>query len=178
MLLLPYICLCAEDKKDDESFVKQRLNEQFIKAMDILNTRRRREVLEQQRIEKKDRLRRQLGHEETKSNLDVQNPEVQKPKTRGKDKKSLMEQEREIHEAYQTLSRELEKRKIQREKHHRIKVIRQKEHAEAMAKKHDLWRRIAIGKDQLTRVSSKQYTILISLVCLCLVYLHIKNTLV
>ena len=131
--------------------------------MDILNTKRMHEVLEQQRMEKKEALRRNLGQEETKSKFDVQKPEDQKPKTRGKDKKSLMEQEREIHEAYQILSRELEKRKIQREKHYRIKAIRQKEHAEAMAKKHDLWRRIVIRKQKLARVSSKQYNILISL---------------
>lgn len=118
-----FICPCTEDKQDDENYVRQRLNEKLAQKMNEIELRRAKEVLEQQRIDKKEALKRQSNQGKKKANLEVQKPGVQKTKAQRKAK----DQGRDIHEAYQILLNELERLRLQRRKRARALAIKEKD---------------------------------------------------
>ena len=123
--------------------------------------RRNTEVQEQERIHKRDELRRQQKQGRKSSISGGMQTELHKLNAIVKSKHVLINQERDIHEAYQFLVNELDRRRLQRKKRARAFAIKEKEEADALATKFFGSRSITQKKSS-TGVSAKQYTTLIS----------------
>jgi hypothetical protein len=127
----------AEDKQDDEEFIKDKLNKRLIKLMKDVNVDRMKETQKQKGREQKEK------EQKEKEKKDVKNGKKKKKLKQSEDIKpnapqeahKFGDKEREIHEAYQVLLAEYFKRKQHRKRQARIDAIREKEANAVLAAK-------------------------------------------
>jgi len=121
----------AEDKQDDEEFIKDKLNRRLLKLMKDVNSDRIKETSRQKETERKEKLKKDIinGKKKLKKSEDMRPNAPQDFPSRFADK------ERQIHEAYQILFAEYLKRKHQRKRQARIDAIREKEANEVLVEK-------------------------------------------